>query len=378
MRGCESFSKLTIVIPSKNRREKLHRLLSYFNVNYLESRIILLVSGKNKNYIVKKEYPNLNIDIIEFDENLELGYKIHLGLRHVTTELTSICADDDLVLLDGIKESVEFLCSNSDYSVAQGYNAQFAEDGNNISFHSIPYFSPSIEREEPVDRLIALMRRYDPICWATWRTEVILDFFQNFYPYKNILFTELLWSATGAIRGKVKRLPVLYCLRRIDGIHMMGHPFFAMMQSPSNYIYEYIRYRNKLVDMLNMNCRYTIPQLERIIDSLHYFIQSISVEPHRLNIFLDEMIKNPDISIFDKSINPTLQLTLPKTSEGWEKEIRHEQKKYMFFREFLAPELWNELVLTDDFEFGLISKVHQYFSVNSKSSSGLLSKLMKQ
>lgn len=377
MDSCEDLSNLTIVIPSRNRREKLHALLSYFNVNYVQCSILLLVSSKNKNYVAKKEYPNLNIDILEFDENLELGYKIHLGLKRVTTELTAICADNDLVLLDGINESVKFLADNPDYSAAQGYNAQFAEEGDKISFHSIPYFTPSIEGSEPVDRLIALMRRYNPICWAVWRTEILQEFCQNSYPYNNIIFTELLWSATAAIRGKVKRLPILYCLRRIDGLQMMGHPFFAMMQSPSNYICEYVRHRNKLVDMLNANCRYTVSQLERIIDTLHYFLQGVSIEPHRVNIFLDVMINNPDVSIFDKHINPILQLPAPVTSEGWEKEIIFEGKKYRFFPEFLRPEPRDEVSLPDDFETALISNAHHYFAVSPPSPLGLLSNFLK-
>jgi hypothetical protein len=298
---------------------------------------------------------------LEFSESATLFAKLRAGLATVRTPFAAMCADDDIVLPKGLDACLEFLQQNPDYSAAQGYHAQFGEDGDNVAFYDIAYFTPSLDHPDPIERITALMHRYQQVTWAVFRSEVVKEVIGHFSPCKTIMFNELLWSGIATMRGKVKRLPVLYCMRRIDKLHFMGHPFYALMESPQNFIQEYAPYRSIMANILASVSRFNPVQSERLLDTLHYYFVCKEIDTGPLSFFIHELVKNPDISIHDPQIDKSIRPNMPDLSSGWEKEVQYGTHRYRFFGKILRPEPSDEIHLALGFEDMLLADVRGYF-----------------
>ena len=68
---------------------------------------------------------NLRLDYAEFPSEMHPFDKFREGVHKVTTEFCALCADDDLVVLDGVERCLDALRCNPQASVAQGYSFSF-------------------------------------------------------------------------------------------------------------------------------------------------------------------------------------------------------------------------------------------------------------
>lgn len=356
---------VTLVIPSKDRPQQLGALLRYFAAAGVKYPILVLLSGDKGRYC-PADYPSLNITFREYDSDYNFFAKVKDGLAGVATPLVTMCTDDDLVLHEGIKKSAGFLMQNPDYSACQGYHALFTEEGNVINLARILFFTPSIDGEDPLLRLNAMVRRYQPVCWAVFRTPVMQNVAQNFWGDMHYIFEELLWSGSAVLAGKVKRLPLVYCLRRLDRIHLSGHPFFAMMENPQRFYTEYATYRAKLLAMLppggNDAARI------RAFDLIHACYLARETVPGPLNYFTDRVLENPAASIHTAEIDTVLRGAPANFDTGWVREETRGGTKYRLFAEFLTPQPRGEIHLSDGFADALITEILPYFTAEQNGA----------
>ena len=150
----------TLVIPTYNRNRELAALLRYFEKEKASFKIKILDSSereiKDKNLNIINNL-RLNIDYHEYDEDIEPFNKFRDGINKVETAFCQLCADDDIVFIDGIKKSIKYLSKNSDTVVAHGWYFMFRykEDDMGNSGH-VP---DSFEMRNRVDVLLAALNK---------------------------------------------------------------------------------------------------------------------------------------------------------------------------------------------------------------------------
>src|SRR5262245_11472369 len=239
----------TLVIPTYNRPKQLGALLAYLAANESEFRILILDSSDARGRAANRKIASLaklKLDYVEFASETQPFDKFRAGVDKVTTDFCALCADDDLVVLDGVRRCLEALRRNPRASVAQGYSFSFlcSADGN-IDLGNILYFSSTIEDATPLARLAKLFARYQAATYGCYRTPVLQRIFDTLKPMTSILARELLGSALAAIQGEVIRVPRFSHGRSMDASESYEnwHPLEWFAKDPQGLFSEYYRYR---------------------------------------------------------------------------------------------------------------------------------------
>src|SRR5262249_45973458 len=140
------------------------------------------------------------------------------------TPFCALCADDDLVVLDGVKRCLEALRSNSRASVAQGYSFSFLCHANgNMDLGNVLYFSSTIDDPSPLARVAKLFARYQAATYGNYRTQVLQRISATLEPMTSILARELLGSTLAAVEGEMIRVPCFSHGRSMDTSETYEH-----------------------------------------------------------------------------------------------------------------------------------------------------------
>jgi len=225
----------TVVIPTYNRPNHLKRILSYYNQCGSDLPIIIADSSfgenKKKNRETVSSFHNLSLSYLdEYDPCIIPAHKILDAFQQVSTKYCVLCADDDFITPNGIKESADFLDLNPDFTVAHGVQAAFTlkfVSGREPQFRCRQHLGPSNIHLKPEDRLIYKVADDDHTSfYAVHRTDFIKMVFtetlkmMSYRPFtgdltfrSDFIFAELLIIWLPAIYGKEKCLDTLYSVR---------------------------------------------------------------------------------------------------------------------------------------------------------------------
>src|SRR5262245_23529810 len=210
----------TLVIPTYNRPKPLEALLGYLRAKKQQCPILILDSSQPQPRAVNRgivELTGLNIRYLEFPSEMHPFDKFREGVHQVTTDYCALCADDDLVVLDGVERCLEALRSNPQASVAQGYSFSFqCQSNGDMDVGSILYFTSTIDGATPLARLGKLFDRYQAATYGNYRTPVLRRILTTVRPMTSILGRELLGSALAAIEGQMIRVPCFSHGRSMD------------------------------------------------------------------------------------------------------------------------------------------------------------------
>ena len=105
----------TLVIPTYNRPKQLASLLAYLGAQQAQCRVLILDSSQPKHRQANRKIvalANFNLKYAEFPSEMHPFDKFREGVHKVTTEFFALCADDDLIVLDGVQRCLEALRSN--------------------------------------------------------------------------------------------------------------------------------------------------------------------------------------------------------------------------------------------------------------------------
>jgi len=134
-------SSFSILLVLKDRAKYTKRFLSYLNYIRFPYPIIIADGGSDKDIqdtlSNHRNFSNLHYEYRHygFDETLqEFHHKMASAVDLVKTPLVSVMDNDDFMLLEGIRRSVEFLKENRDYSSTRGM-IQLASVSENVSGH---------------------------------------------------------------------------------------------------------------------------------------------------------------------------------------------------------------------------------------------------
>jgi glycosyltransferase domain-containing protein len=239
----------TLVIPTYNRPKPLEALLAYLRAKKQRCRILILDSSlpqaraANRSVIALTD---LKLQYSEFPSEMHPFDKFREGVHQVTTEFCALCADDDLVVLEGVERCLDTLRSNRQASVAQGYSFSFqCQPNGDMDVGSILYFTPTIDDATPLARLAKLFGRYQAATYGNYRTPVLQRILATVRPMTSILGRELLGSALAAIEGQMIRVPCFSHGRSMDTSesYQHWHPLEWFAKDPQGLFTEYRLYR---------------------------------------------------------------------------------------------------------------------------------------
>jgi len=271
----------TLVIPTYNRSGQLATLLRYLERNRAAFPVLVLDSSgpdhRQRNRDMAKRL-SLALTYVEYDHGTRPFDKFRDGIGMVKTDFCGLCADDDLVIIDGLTRCVEHLAQHPELSAAHGYYFSFVEpvhDPRAMDLTGILYYTPDIASDDPVERLRDLFRNYQALTYATFRTRILRRVFDAVRPVESMLARELLSSALAVVFGKAARLPCFTNGRSLDASasYQHWHPLEWLMESPTALFQEYARYREILVTAVMVAPGHVRSREEtyRAIDLVHMF-----------------------------------------------------------------------------------------------------------
>jgi glycosyltransferase domain-containing protein len=266
----------TLVIPTYNRAQQLSALLSYLETEQADCRVLVLDSSSAVVLEANHERvaaSNLDADFAVFTD-VDADEKWRQGIHKVSTPFCALCADDDLVILRGVRRCLDTLRENPAVSVAQGYSFTFLPrpDGD-MELNNIVYFTPSIQDSSPLERLNKLFEIYQAPTYGIFRTPALQRIFDVLRPMTKNLLHELLWSALAAVDGQLIRLPDFSYGRSMapSGTYEHWHPLEWFCKDPDSLCAEYLRYREILTAEViqRSDNEHPFDQVHNVLDLIH-------------------------------------------------------------------------------------------------------------
>jgi len=372
----EDFARsYTLVIPTFNRPELLGRLLRYLELQSARFNVLVLDSStpdnKSKNAQAVASV-KLRIRRLEYDTGLSPFAKFLAGTEAVDTAFLSLCADDDIVVVQSVAQLVEFLQHNDDYSAAHGFYFNFHETraperpgdaarkpgaGSQTKVTSLFYRSPSIADEQPVQRVAQLFRRYEALTYAVYRTAVARHVYEESQKVESILARELLAGALTVAAGKSARLKIIYYGRNTapSAGYDNWNPLEWLATDPSGMFSEYVTYRSVLArHIVDHDTRpMAVEEAQRICDLIHLRYLCPFLQPRVIEFALN---KNLERLTRREIITEVSKFWHQPALHSWRARVRNflttrvvvsGRNRYGFDPDFLNAGLLGEVRITD-------------------------------
>lgn len=253
-------SQVDIIIPTYNRTNLLKRVLDYYQNNGSNFNFIIADSSspgnKLRNRKIIKQYSNLKILYLDrFPQTLSQHNKFIQMVKYAKSKYCVICADDDFVVPDSIRQCANFLDKNPDYVAAHGTYIGFFLSKNFLgSTHFLwrLLYSPFSLSLSPTRRLLSHLTNYIPVIFAVRRTEAVKKIYNELSkakidPYLMPVYGELLPDVLTVILGKVKYLNILYAARQSFSQILNTYPSLLDAKKTGVYDKEYKKFKKSLV-----------------------------------------------------------------------------------------------------------------------------------
>jgi glycosyltransferase domain-containing protein len=214
--------RLTVVIPTRGRRDPLTRTLDYLARTAFPFRVIIADDGPE---------PDRDVTAYQIDKLTEAGLrvshqrhtptplvaKVARSLETVGTPYAALGADDDVHVPLGLDEAVRFLDTHPDYALAHGRAAliHIARDapGNRVRALEA-YRQRALESAAPTRRLQSHFSQFSSTWHSTHRTgELRANLAEATRLNLDLSFSELLASGLSLIQGKMHKGKFLYMVR---------------------------------------------------------------------------------------------------------------------------------------------------------------------
>jgi len=216
--------KLTILIPTKNRLEWLRRAFSYYSLKKISFQILIGDSSVCKTHAkIKKlcsRFGNLNIKLYYFPKH-NTEKTIELLSNYIKTPYAVFVADDDILMPNALKKSLQFL-EKSKKTVAVTGRAKLLSIKNSKPFGKIlqihDYKIRGITNSTSSSRVSNYLNNITNINFAVMRTV----FFKKYYKfvcklpkyYQTYFFGEVIPAMWLLGKGKFAMIDDLYIVRQ--------------------------------------------------------------------------------------------------------------------------------------------------------------------
>lgn len=342
----------TLIIPTYNRTRLLAALLSYLETEKADCRVLVLDSSHPEVLAANRARVAASSLDIEFADlsDLVLDEKWRQGVHKVSTPYCALCADDDLIILDGLRRCLDALRGHPAAVAAQGFSFTFLPrpDGD-MELNNIVYFSPSIDEGSPLQRLAKLFEQYQAPSYGAFRTVALQRIFDTLQPMTNILPRELLWSALTVIEGPLIRLPDFSYGRSMgpSGAYEHWHPLEWFCKDPDGLFASYLRYRELMADAViqRPDNEQRFGNVHNMLDLIHFRYLAKHAPDSVLEFVTEQQMAGVDFAEYW----PRHEIHLPLyeaagigASEAAESlgpvNMRGRERSYILFPSFYAPQ----------------------------------------
>jgi glycosyltransferase domain-containing protein len=288
--------EFTLIVPTFNRPRDLARLLTYLVRQKAEFPVLVLDSSDGETKVANAgliDHVELDVRLVSYASSITPFEKFWRGSQEVRTEFCSLCADDDVLMLDAILPLVNFLQEHPDFSAAHGLYFTFY-DNVHIGITSIVYSGGSFGRDDPLLRFLDFFRRYEAVTYALYRAEVMRYALAQIQAMQSMLARELLAGALTVVAGKVARLPIVYYGRSLHPSvpYQHWHPIDFLISSPQALFEDYAKYRRTLLESFDKNgaSPETSVEVLKIIDLVHLRYLVDYVSPTMMDYLLEQVL----------------------------------------------------------------------------------------
>jgi glycosyltransferase domain-containing protein len=201
-------SIVTIVVPTYNRHAELRRLLTFFSrIDDDAIPIVVLDSSPSDvqaaNQDLCKRFPQVRYR--SFGQETVFYRKLQIGVAaEVDTPCICLCADDDIVIPEALRESARAIIADSSIGVAHGYYAQF-KLGKSVRITNLGY-SDHVSEQTPFRRIAKGFLNYEATLYGVHATEVMKGILEEAANAPNLFTAEILTTALALGRGNGVRL----------------------------------------------------------------------------------------------------------------------------------------------------------------------------
>lgn len=266
-------SKVSLLIPTKNRPGFLIRLLRYYESLGFRGCIYIGDSSDSEQIGKTKQALNLlegkvNVTYREYP-HMDNAACLQQLLNIVTTPYAAILPDDDFIVPDALEQCALFLESHPDYSAAHGKGIVLAlkRDGPYGKLIRVNnYEQRAIEEESASQRLLDHLSHYSVVLFSVHRVESWRKMYANVSLLTNDTFKlELLPCCLSVILGKVKGLEQLYLARQTHS-HRYPLPAISEWIALPDWLSSYRVFRSCLAENLSLQDKISLEKAHEIVE----------------------------------------------------------------------------------------------------------------
>jgi len=243
---------LTLVIPTFNRSNFLARLIAYYR-RELSGASVLVLDSSNKDECARNatvvEGAGPSFRHVVFPPTLQVGSKLAQGLSMVNTRYSALCADDDLLFVEGLTRALEFLRAREDYVCADGIYLNFFPDTTRVRL-KVENASEGIAFTHPGARIFRLFQRYQSLFYGVFRTTDLLHILDGVSRLPSLHFQELFQACAALLIGKTHRLPLFYAGRQhceaAEPTRERWQTYYWFAEDRNEFLEHYVGYREEL------------------------------------------------------------------------------------------------------------------------------------
>jgi len=280
---------LTILITTYKRYGYLKRLLTFFSLYSLKSKILILDSSPYfpDDAQLNNLLANDRVQLLRFSDDIFFAHKIAEGSKHIDTKYSVLCADDDFLVPKAIELCVDFLEKNKDFSSAHGfYFLHHLEKKNFFYIDALYSKEVAISEDKTLDRVKSYLDgslKYNPM-YAVQRSDMfrlIWGETKKFVSDQGL--SEIFPCTLSLLLGKMKVFPVFYSSREPNTFQWSSNAFdqwHSRMYSDDNLTSA----ARGLSIFLSYNCNLSVKESELILrHELDGYVKSLDVKKPQIN-----------------------------------------------------------------------------------------------
>lgn len=236
--------KVSILIPTKNRPQFLARLLRFLVAQNFRGSVFIGDSSDDRYLSETMQSVSYHCDRLKIRHERYPQFGVVGTLeslcQYIQTPYSCVLADDDFLCVNGLKDCVSFLEGHSDFGAVHGQGVNIGLD--NFDFRGKitainPFLLTTITKETGAERLEEYFQTLGNVLFCLHRSEILKEMLQGFCAMGEIksgfIFDELVPSAIGAIRNKIKALDCLHIVRHIHPTPYRHVPIASWLHDPA-------------------------------------------------------------------------------------------------------------------------------------------------
>lgn len=322
---------ITLLIPTKNRSQFVERLLLFYKDMNFQGVLAIGDSSQNEHlektrYLVSQLKSDLNIIFEECPGLNQLQATAKL-FNKVQTDFVAELQDDNFLVPQAIRDCIEFLENNLDYSAARGLGLSIKTKDSEVYGQikkCVRKKQPVAEEDTSAERYLKLMGDYSDVHFSVFRSN-IYSMLAEKYHNPDVIFFHTLSSSIAFICGKVKELNRLYLVRQIQDNPLVGEAHYDTMLkwlSNENWNMYLKQYRDLIIHLLMNNDNLNFNEAQKVFEN--GFITYLSIR-------FSQFVQSKDKEYAKFLMEYYYQLTFYKL-DGINNDMIVKGFRYLYFR----------------------------------------------